>query len=121
MTGTIPWSIEGARETLSTTGSTPLLDDAGERLSGLEAPRGRTVFVHGDLWQGNTLWEGERCVGVIDWEVAGAGQPGVDLGRLRWDAAMLFGAPAAEEIRAGWEEAAGVQRVPLRTGTWSPC
>lgn len=108
MTGAVPWSIEGARETLSKTGSTPLLDAAGERLfGGVPVPDGPTVFVHGDLWQGNTLWEGDRCVGVIDWEVAGAAQPGVDLGCLRWDAAMLFGAWAADEVLASWQDATG--------------
>lgn len=103
MTGAVAWSTEGARETLSTTSSTPLLDEAAERLRVLPVPDGPTVFVHGDLWQGNTLWEGDRCVGVIDWEVAGAGQPGVDLGCLRWDAAMLFDGSAADEVLTGWE------------------
>ena len=107
MTGAVPWSIEGAREALSTVDSTPLLDAAGERLLGLPMPDGPIVFVHGDLWQGNTLWHGDRCVGLIDWEVAGAGQPGVDLGCLRWDAAMLFGAAAADEALAGWEDMTG--------------
>ena len=107
MTGAVPWSIDGAREALSEAESTPLLDAAGDRLFATPAPVEATVFVHGDLWQGNTLWEGDRCVGVIDWEVGGAGHPGVDLGCLRWDAAMQFGAWAAEEVLAGWEQAAG--------------
>lgn len=107
MTGAVPWSIEAARETLSTADSTPLLDAAGDRLLEMQIPDEPTVFVHGDFWQGNTLWDGDSCVGVIDWEVAGAGQPGVDLGCLRWDAAMLFGASAADEVLAGWEDASG--------------
>lgn len=107
MTGAVPWTVEAAREVLSTTASTPLLDAAGERLSETPMPDEPMVFVHGDLWQGNTLWEGDRCVGVIDWEVAGAGQPGVDLGCLRWDAAMLFGDGASDEVVDGWEEVSG--------------
>ena len=107
MTGATRWSADEARETLSSTTSTPLLDAADERLLAMPVPEGPTVFVHGDLWQGNTMWDGDRCVGVIDWEVAGAGQPGVDLGCLRWDAVMLFGSWAADEVLAGWESESG--------------
>jgi len=24
-------------------------------------------FVHGDLWQGNTLWDDSRFIGTVDW------------------------------------------------------
>jgi aminoglycoside phosphotransferase (APT) family kinase protein len=103
------WSERAAREELESPHalSTPLLDEADERLRAAPVPNGRTVFVHGDLWQGNTLWDGDRCVGIIDWETAGAGHPGVDLGCLRWDAAMLFDPSAADDVLAGWEEASG--------------
>jgi aminoglycoside phosphotransferase (APT) family kinase protein len=37
-------------------GSTRLLDAAEERVGETPVPAGATVFVHGDLWQGNTLW-----------------------------------------------------------------
>ena len=78
------------------------------------------VFVHGDLWQGNALWSEDTLAGLVDWDCAGAGAPGVDLGSLRCDAAICFGAEAADDICAGWEEAAG--RPPPRspTGTWWP-
>ena len=105
MTGTVQWSIDGARETLASSESTPLLDEAGERILDVPVPDEPMVFVHGDLWQGNTLWDGDRCTGVIDWEAAGAGHPGVDLGCLRWDAVMFFGPHAADEVLAGWEQA----------------
>jgi aminoglycoside phosphotransferase (APT) family kinase protein len=91
------------------TGPSPLLDAAEERLHELPMPQGPTVFVHGDLWQGNTLWAEERCVGMIDWDAAGAGQPGIDLGTLRCDAAIMFGPPAAAEILEGWRRATGRQ------------
>jgi aminoglycoside phosphotransferase (APT) family kinase protein len=65
------------------TGSSSLLEAAEARLQELPAPAGLTVFVHGDLWQGNCMWSGEEFVGVVDWEQAGAGHPGVDLGWLR--------------------------------------
>ena len=84
----------------------PLLVEAEERVA--EPPAGEAeVFVHGDLWQGNALWEGDTLVGLIDWDCAGAGPAGVDLGSLRGDAAICFGLEAAEDVRRGWEEAAG--------------
>jgi len=63
-------------------------------------PQGPSVFVHGDLWQGNTLWNIYSFVGMIDWDAAGPGHPGIDLGTLRCDAAIVFGLPAAAEILA---------------------
>jgi aminoglycoside phosphotransferase (APT) family kinase protein len=68
-----------------------------------------TVFVHGDLWAGNTLWVGDTLTGLVDWDGAGAGEPGVDLGSLRMDAVLCYGADAgaADEVTAGWEAAAG--------------
>ncbi|MGH2813426.1 MAG: phosphotransferase [Actinomycetota bacterium] len=101
------WDPDEARDMLIRTSSTPLLDTADARLRGIPVPNGDTVFVHGDLWQGNTMWVGDAYVGAIDWEAAGAGHYGVDLGALRLDAAILFDLSAAAEILAGWEEASG--------------
>lgn len=64
-------------------------------------------FVHGDLWQGNVLWDGDRLTGVIDWDCAGHGPAGVDLGSLRCDAAICYGPGAAGAVLAGWQDAAG--------------
>jgi aminoglycoside phosphotransferase (APT) family kinase protein len=87
------------------TGSSPLLEAAEERISGVSVPAVLTVFVHGDLWQGNTLWTGDTCEGMVDWDAAGVGHSGIDLGTLRLDAAILFGLPAAAEILEGWRQA----------------
>ena len=84
----------------------PLLVEAEERVE-QQRPGGAEVFVHGDLWQGNVLWKGDTLAGLIDWDCAGAGPPGVDLGSLRCDAALCFGVEAADDVRAGWEEEAG--------------
>ena len=70
-------------------------------------PQSADGFTHGDLWQGNTLWDGDRLTAVIDWECAGVGPAGVDLGSLRLDAAMCFGLDAAADVLAGWEAEAG--------------
>jgi aminoglycoside phosphotransferase (APT) family kinase protein len=91
------------------TGSSPLLEAAEERVDEMAVPQGATVLVHGDLWQCNTVWAGQRCVGIVDWDAAGVGQPGVDPGTLRLDAAIVFGLPAAAEVLAGWRQATGHQ------------
>jgi aminoglycoside phosphotransferase (APT) family kinase protein len=70
-------------------------------------PHSDEGFVHDDLWQGNALWDGERLTAVIDWECAGVGPAGVDLGALRLDAAMCFDVDAADDVLAGWEAEAG--------------
>ncbi len=88
-------------------GSTRLLDAAEERVAQLPVPQGVSVFVHGDLWQGNALWRGQALVGMVDWDAAGVGHPGIDLGTLRLDAAILFGLPAAAEVLEGWQRQAG--------------
>ena len=83
-----------------------LLTDARAALDALPVPDGPEVLVHGDLWQGNTMWEGNTLTAVIDWDAAGVGHPGIDLGTLRCDAAVLYGPPAAATILDGWREAA---------------
>lgn len=84
----------------------PLLTEAEEAIDHRPVP-GEEVFVHGDLWQGNTVWTGDQLVGLIDWDCAGAGPAGVDIGSLRCDAALCFGVDAVDDILYGWEEAAG--------------
>lgn len=96
-------------------GTSQLLARAEERIASLPVPGGELVFVHGDLWQGNTIWIGDSCSGMIDWDAAGAGSPGIDLGTLRSDVTLFFGSsplaatglPAADEVLAGWQQAAG--------------
>jgi aminoglycoside phosphotransferase (APT) family kinase protein len=84
----------------------PLLLEAEGRVAA--PPAGEPeVFVHGDLWQGNALWDGDILAGLIDWDCAGAGPPGVDLGSLRCDAAICFGPEAADDVLVGWEGGAG--------------
>ena len=91
----------------SPTSTTPSGSLRRPRLQELPAPAGPTVFVHGDLWQGNSMWSGEEFVDVVDRDQAGAGHPGVDLGWLRFDAAILYGANGPAEILDGWRDARG--------------
>jgi Ser/Thr protein kinase RdoA (MazF antagonist) len=84
----------------------PLLVDAEAAVAARPVPGG-CGFVHGDLWQGNALWQDDALTGLVDWDCAGVGPAGVDLGSLRCDAALCFGLDAAAEVLRGWEDAAG--------------
>jgi aminoglycoside phosphotransferase (APT) family kinase protein len=88
-------------------GTTSLLTEAETRLDQLSVPTDRSVFVHGDLWLGNTMWTDGEFSGVVDWDCAGAGPPGIDIGTLRFDAATLFGTDAADDILDGYQAATG--------------
>lgn len=90
------------------TPSTPLLDQAREALADGPPQREEDIgFVHGDYWQGNTLWDGEQYTGAVDWDYAGYGPAGIDLGSLRADVVVLHGAEAGAKVLAGWQEGAG--------------
>jgi len=84
-----------------------LLVAAEALLARLPVPSAPPVFVHGDLWQGNTLWDGDTLTGIIDWDCAGVGPAGIDLGSLRGDAATSVGGTAADDVLAGYEAATG--------------
>jgi len=71
----------------------------GEALIRQTPPTGSlSVLAHGDLWQGNTLWNDGTVSGVVDWDCAGTGAPGMDLGSLRCDVALCYGNQAAAEV-----------------------
>ncbi len=38
------------------------------------------IFLHGDYWPGNTLWQGQRLIAVVDFELIGIGDPALDVG-----------------------------------------
>jgi aminoglycoside phosphotransferase (APT) family kinase protein len=87
--------------------TTPLLAAADEQIQALGLPAGETVLVHGDLWQGNLLWDNGSVTGIIDWDMAGVGHPSLDLAALRLDAVLLHGLGAEEAVLAGWQQATG--------------
>lgn len=89
--------------------TTELLRRADERARKVSAPSGPTVFVHGDVWPGNTLVVGGTVRALIDWKTAGVGHPGVDLGELRKQVAITYGDEAPQYVLEGWERAAGTQ------------
>ena len=88
-------------------GASRLLLEAEEIVASTRPDGERIAFVHGDLWHGNTMWDDGEMAGIIDWDMAGTGPAGVDLGSLRCDAALCYGPEAADDVLAGWEEAAG--------------
>jgi aminoglycoside phosphotransferase (APT) family kinase protein len=88
-------------------GASDLLRAAEAAVAAAWPDDGRPGLVHGDLWYGNTLWDNGRLTAVLDWDCAGVGPAGIDLGSLRCDAAWCHGAEAAGHILRGWEAEAG--------------
>jgi aminoglycoside phosphotransferase (APT) family kinase protein len=87
-----------------TSASAPLLIAAEQRLAECEQPMGRSVLLHGDLWQGNTLWREEELTAIIDWDCAGVGHPGIDLGSARLDAMLMFASEAADTVLRSYQQ-----------------
>ena len=98
------------------TPTTPLLKQADERVRSHGVPAPASVFLHGDVWGGNMLWEGDRCVALIDWKGAGVGDPGVDLGSLRMQMALQYGQDAPAHVLEGWQRQAG--RAAIAVPYW---
>jgi aminoglycoside phosphotransferase (APT) family kinase protein len=104
------WAAERRQGLLSTT---PLLQEADERVRSHGVPPAASVFLHGDVWAGNMLWEGDRCVALIDWKTAGVGHPGVDLGGLRAQVAVQYGLDAPTHVLEGWERQVGREAIAV--------
>jgi aminoglycoside phosphotransferase (APT) family kinase protein len=88
-------------------GASDLLRAAEVAVAQARPAHGALGLVHGDLWHGNTLWDDGRLAAVLDWDCAGVGPAGIDLGSLRCDAAWCHGIESAEEVLQGWEAEAG--------------
>lgn len=95
------------------TPTTPLLQEAEQRLEGIQQPAGHEVFVHGDFHHGNALWDDESVVALIDWDGSGLGNPGIDLGWARLEAALAYSPGAADEITYGWVDVTGHEPANL--------
>src|SRR5262249_33440988 len=89
--------------------TTPLLQEADELITTHGLPPRATVFVHGDVWPGNIVGNGDDVAALIDWKTAGVGAPGVDLSGLRNQLAIMFGPDAADTVLDGWERAAATK------------
>jgi aminoglycoside phosphotransferase (APT) family kinase protein len=89
--------------------TTALLQLADERVRVIQAPAVPVVFVHGDVWPGNTVVAGGGIHALIDWKTAGVGHPGVDLGELRKQVAIHYDDEAPGHVLEGWERASGTR------------
>jgi aminoglycoside phosphotransferase (APT) family kinase protein len=65
----------------------------------VDEPRTPRRFIHRDFHPGNTLWQGERLTGIVDWTSASIGPAAADLGHLLANLALKHGAPVARRAR----------------------
>lgn len=72
-----PWRARAERLRI---GRAPLLVALVEWLRANQPSDARMALLHGDPNPGNYLFRGERVVAVVDWELAGLGDPRSDLG-----------------------------------------
>ena len=106
-------SEDAAKQVLADVRSTPLLQLADEVVRHTRQPRAEPVLLHVDVWPGNLLWIGDRCVGLIDWKEAGVGHPEIDLSILRFHATMHHGPGPAAQVLEGWEDEMGRRATDL--------
>lgn len=99
--------VDRARQLVLSTHTTPLLQLADDVVREHGTPHRQTVFVHADVHPGNMMWEGDTSVVLIDWKDAGVGDPGVDLGHLRMQMAVWYGAAAPSHVLDGWQRESG--------------
>jgi hypothetical protein len=57
-----------------------------------------------------------RLAAVLDWDCAGVGPAGIDLGSLRCDAAWCHGLQATDDVLRGWE--AEAERPASNVAYW---
>ena len=65
------------------------------------------ALMHGDYFTGNVLWHRGRVSGVIDWDDAGAAEPGNDVGNCRAELAMHPGGDAPDLFLFAYEREMG--------------
>lgn len=64
-------------------------------------------FLHRDFHPGNSLWQGGRLTGIVDWTSASWGPPAADLAHLRINLTLRVGPEAADLARDAFREAGG--------------
>jgi aminoglycoside phosphotransferase (APT) family kinase protein len=61
-------------------------------------------LLHGDYWPGNTVWNGEELLAIVDWQNAGIGEPACDVGYFLADAGY-FGLDIEEAFLEAYKQA----------------
>ncbi|WP_020576645.1 phosphotransferase family protein [Actinopolymorpha alba] len=65
-------------------------------------PSASLGFIHRDYHPGQTLWQDDRLVGVVDWTTGCLGPRGIDLARMRLNLAGRYGAEVADRFLAAY-------------------
>lgn len=113
----------------------PLLVSLASYLTDNEPADARHAFLHGDPNPGNYLFDGERVVAVLDWELAAIGDPRSDLGFYAALNTVFAGIPglngrtllsdAYERVTGAplhnldYYEATGLYRMAVVTAGWA--
>lgn len=86
-------------------GPGPAIDDLLKAWARLSA--GPRVLTHYDFWSGNTVWEGGRLSGVVDWSGAGLAPRGVDISWARLDLFLLFNRDIVDVFTSAYQGVVG--------------
>ena len=74
---------------------------------------GPATPLHGDAKLANCMWHDGRLTALLDWEMAGVGEPLVEMGYLLWTFDTYYRNPKSpgwwtrEQVIARWEERTG--------------
>jgi aminoglycoside phosphotransferase (APT) family kinase protein len=101
------WPQKRVHRYLTTPTTTPLIEQAERLMQELPHNSAPTGLVHNDIAPGNVIWTDDSPV-LIDWEGAGAGPTGLDLGNARFELALHRGTRAADLALEGWRRNADV-------------
>jgi aminoglycoside phosphotransferase (APT) family kinase protein len=80
----------------------PRIWERALELATREPPAAPSRFIHRDYHQGNTLWEGSRLSGIVDWTTGCSGPVGIDLAQMRLNLAWEFDLGTADTFLESW-------------------
>jgi aminoglycoside phosphotransferase (APT) family kinase protein len=70
-------------------------------------PSAEPCFIHRDYHQGNTLWEGPRLSGIVDWDRASWTSPAADVAHMRINLVIAYGRPVADLFTTAYGRLSG--------------
>ncbi|MEQ4206176.1 phosphotransferase [Actinopolymorpha sp. B9G3] len=110
------WSQERLDRYLTVPATTPLIQQAERILGQLPHSSEQAGLVHDDVALGNVIWAESKPV-LIDWEGAGSGPAGLDLGNARFEIAQQHGQQGADLLRQGWQQSSS-EPLPADLDYW---